>query len=96
MKFANYKVTNLAGNIVFESETSAEAFIAGVAFQHFNVPAKHLAKVSRVGYDMYLKGDYVSLGHLADFVSKRYRSLENKTIRELLDDFYNNMDLGGY
>ena len=92
MKFANYKIIDETGVVVFNSETAAEAFAAGIAFQHFNVPAEDLKKVSRMAYDIYLKEDYVYLGHLADFVCEHYKELENKSLREQLNEYYNHMD----
>ena len=96
MKFANYKITDEAGTLVFISETAAEVFVAGIALEHFNVPVEDLKKVSRMAYDIYLKGDYVSLGHLADFVCEHYKELENKSLREQLNEYFNHMASMGY
>ena len=93
MKFANYKITDEAGVLVYIAETAAEVFVAGIALQHFNVPVESLKKVALMAYNIYLKDDYVSLGHLADFVCEHYKDLENKPLREQLNEYYNHMDL---
>lgn len=96
MNFTYCKIIDETGVTVFSSESPIEVFFAGVAKKYFNVPDADLKVVARIGVDMYLKADEIDLGRLADFVSEHYKDLENKPVREQLNEYHEHTGLGGY
>lgn len=72
---AKYTLTSKSGKTILESNSPIDIFIGGVAYQEFNVPAKHIPKLVSAAVDCYLKADTISLGHFADFVGKHYKKV---------------------
>lgn len=89
----NFNIRNHEGDTIFSSESPIEVFFAGIAKKYFNVPDANLEVVASIGVSMYLKADEIDLGHLADFVAEHYKDLENKPVREQLNEYYEHMGL---
>lgn len=88
-----YTLTNEKGKLIIDSKSPIDIFIAGVAYQEFNVPEKHIPKLVSAAVDCYLKADQISLGHFADFVAKHYKLVLNlyneKGRRAVLEAYWN-------
>lgn len=72
---ATYKLLDENNKVLLESDSPIDIFIAGVAYQEYNVPVKDIPTLVEIAVDCYLKTDEIPLEPFADFVAENYKKV---------------------